>query len=79
MPTECPYCEDAFFEELADYARHILKKHPRDKLRVAWARGVLEPPAEVRLPIKKRKGWFDWLLPKRKGELPDYIRKQLDE
>lgn len=81
MPTECPYCEDVFFDELVDYAHHIIKKHPRDKLRVAWAKSVLEPPIEVIQPAKKkyRGRLLDWLSPKRKDELPKYLREQLED
>ena len=81
MPTEGPYCEDVFFDEQVDYARHILKKHPKDKLRVVWAKSVLEPPKEISQPAKRRfRGrWPDWLSPKRKNELPSYIREQLEE
>ena len=49
MKIPCPHCKGLWFEEWHVYAKHIIKEHPSDKQRVAWAKHCLEDLKRGRL------------------------------
>ena len=55
MPTPCGVenCK-AMFDEVGDYAKHILEKHKYDNIRVSFANEILHPTItlEPRMTLK---------------------------
>ncbi len=52
MPTPCGIKDcKAVFDEVEDYAKHILEKHKCDNIRVSFANEILHPTIEPESPM----------------------------
>ncbi len=52
MPTPCGVKDcKAIFDEVEDFAKHILEKHKYDNIRVSFANEILHPTFTPELPM----------------------------
>lgn len=54
MTTQCAHCPKTF-SNWRDYANHILKQHPDDKIRIRWAEEILNPTPVIEVQPRRRR------------------------